>query len=60
MADIPDNVKKGLQIIPVESVDQVLKVALTKPVTPIEWIEPADIEPAAAAESEDERGIVTH
>jgi ATP-dependent Lon protease len=60
LADIPDNVKKGLQIIPVESVDQVLKVALTKPVTPIEWIEPADIEPAPAAESEDERGIVTH
>ncbi len=60
LADIPDNVKKGLQIIPVESVDQVLKVALTKPLTPIEWIEPADIEPAAAAESEDERGIVTH
>jgi len=60
LADIPDNVKKGLQIIPVESVEQVLKTALTRPVTPIEWIEPAEIEPAAAAESEDERGIVTH
>jgi ATP-dependent Lon protease len=60
LADIPDNVKKGLQIIPVDNVDQVLKTALTKPVTPIEWIEPAEIEPAATAESEDERGIVTH
>jgi ATP-dependent Lon protease len=60
LADIPDNVKKGLQIIPVENVDQVLKAALTKPLTPIEWIEPAEIEPAAPAESEDERGIVTH
>jgi ATP-dependent Lon protease len=60
LADIPDNVKKGLQIIPVESVDQVLKTALVRPVTPIEWIEPAEIEPAAATETEDERGIVTH
>ncbi|HVZ01568.1 MAG TPA: endopeptidase La [Dongiaceae bacterium] len=60
LAEIPDNVKKGLQIIPVDSVDQVLKTALTKPVTPIEWIEPAEIEPAAATETEDERGIVTH
>jgi ATP-dependent Lon protease len=60
LAEIPDNVKKGLKIIPVESVDQVLKTALTKPVTPIEWIEPAEIEPAPAAESEDERGVVTH
>jgi len=60
LADIPDNVKKGLQIIPVENVEQVLKTALAKPVTPIDWIEPAEIEPAPAAESEDERGVVTH
>jgi ATP-dependent Lon protease len=60
LADIPDNVKKGLQIIPVDNVEQVLKTALTRQVTPIEWIEPAEIEPATPAESEDERGIVTH
>jgi ATP-dependent Lon protease len=60
LADIPDNVKKGLEIIPVESVDQVLKTALTKPLTPVEWIEPAEIETAASKEGEDERGVVTH
>jgi ATP-dependent Lon protease len=60
LADIPDNVKKGLEIIPVESVDQVLKTALTKPLTPVEWIEPAEIEPAASKDGEDERGVVTH
>src|SRR3954468_3580623 len=60
LADIPDNVKKGLEIIPVESVDEVLKHALTKPLTPIEWIEPAEIETPAAKDGEDERGVVTH
>jgi len=37
LADIPDNVKQGIKIIPVDSVDHVLKVALTKPLKPIEW-----------------------
>ncbi len=60
LADIPENVKRSLQIIPVSSVDEVLKHALAKPLTPIEWIEPADVEPVAAGNQEDDRGIVTH
>jgi len=47
LADIPDNVKKGLEIIPVSTVDEVLPHALTAPLTPIEWDE--DEEEAAAA-----------
>src|SRR5690606_28180314 len=39
LADIPDNVKKGIKIIPVSSVEKVLEIALTKPLTPIEWRE---------------------
>lgn len=39
LADIPDNVKKGIKIIPVTTVEQVLRIALTKPLTPIEWVE---------------------
>ena len=39
MADIPDNVKNGLECIFVENVDEVLKIALTKPLIPIEWHE---------------------
>jgi len=39
LADIPDNVKSGLKIISVSTVDEVLKHALTKPLTPIKWTE---------------------
>ena len=50
LADVPDNVKSGLEIIPVSTVDQVLALALTGPVTPIEWSEedelPARVPPA--------------
>ncbi len=41
LAEIPDNVKKGLKIMPVNTVDEVLKIALTKPLVPIEWDEAA-------------------
>jgi ATP-dependent Lon protease len=37
LADIPDNVKKGLDIVPVGTVDEVLAKALTRPLTPVEW-----------------------
>lgn len=37
LAEIPDNVKRDLEIIPVATVDDVLKHALTAPVTPAEW-----------------------
>jgi ATP-dependent Lon protease len=60
LAEIPDNVKRGLNIIPVKSVDEVLKHALVRPLTPIEWIEPADVEKVATAVGGDERGVVTH
>ena len=37
MADIPDNVKNALEIIPVTNVDEVLKHALTKQPKKIKW-----------------------
>jgi ATP-dependent Lon protease len=43
LAEVPDNVKDGLEIIPVSTVDQVLALALTKPVTAIEWSEEDDL-----------------
>ncbi|GIK96062.1 MAG: Lon protease [Alphaproteobacteria bacterium] len=58
LADIPDNVKRGLKITPCSTVDEVLKVALVKPLTPIEWIEP--VEDVGKSKSDEERGIVTH
>ncbi|MYF08404.1 MAG: endopeptidase La, partial [Rhodospirillaceae bacterium] len=42
LAEIPDNVKRGLNIVPVSAVDQILEHALTAPLTPIEWAEAAD------------------
>ncbi len=40
LAEIPQNVKDGLTIIPVAHVDDVLAHAFTRPITPIEWQEP--------------------
>lgn len=37
LADIPDNVKKSLEIVPVAHVDEVLPRALTESTTPVEW-----------------------
>ncbi|WP_228726873.1 endopeptidase La [Novosphingobium aureum] len=39
LAEIPDNVKQGLEIIPVSHVDEVLSRALTDKLTEIEWTE---------------------
>src|SRR5260370_334727 len=39
LVDVPENVKAGLEIIPVATGDQVLARALTGPPTPIEWNE---------------------
>ncbi|CAO3400909.1 endopeptidase La [Azospirillum palustre] len=47
LADIPDNVKRGLEIMPVGTVDEVLRNALVRPLEPIEWTEP-EVDAAAA------------
>ena len=39
LKEIPQNVKDGLTIIPVTHVDEVLKIALTKNLDPVKWIE---------------------
>jgi ATP-dependent Lon protease len=59
LADIPDNVKRGLKIIPVKTVDEVLNAALTTPLTPIEWEEEAAT-PVIPAASEERSGVLTH
>ena len=61
LVEIPDNVLKGLTIVPVSAVDEVLAEALTRVPVPIEWEDDMDTEPVAAAESdEDGEGVVTH
>ena len=50
LADIPENVKQGLEIVPVSTVDEVLKRALTRPLTPIEWSEEDELAETRRAE----------
>src|SRR6186997_1948703 len=45
LPEIPDNVKKGLDIVPVSTVDEVLARALVKPLTAIEWPNDLDVPP---------------
>jgi len=49
LAEIPDNVKEGLKIIPVSDVREVLKYALVEEPEPIEWDEAAEEAATAAA-----------
>jgi len=50
LAEIPQNVIEGLEIVPVSHVDEVLARALVEPLVPIEWSEADDLasQPGAA------------
>ena len=39
LAEIPKKVKEDIKITPVSSVDNVLKLALTKELKPVDWVE---------------------
>ncbi|MGK6320039.1 endopeptidase La [Sphingomonas sp. DT-204] len=39
LAEIPNNIREGLEIVPVKHVDEALRLALVEPVTPIDWSE---------------------
>jgi ATP-dependent Lon protease len=43
LAEIPDNVKKGLKIFAVSHVDEVIAKALIRPPVAIEWVEPEEV-----------------
>jgi ATP-dependent Lon protease len=49
LAEIPANVKEGLEIIPVAHVDEVLAKALTQPLEAIEWTEADELASLAVA-----------
>lgn len=57
LADIPEAVKNGLEIVPVSRMDEVLRHALQRVPEPIVWEEPAT---TAAAVDEDVSGITAH
>ncbi len=58
LPEIPDNVKKGLEIIPVSTVDEVLAKALVKPLVAIEW--PNDLDAVAAKPADGPEAIRAH
>jgi len=63
LAEIPDNVKSALEIIPVGSVDEVLRHALTKPLTPIEWTAKDEAELSGILSQEGSKGqggVIAH
>jgi ATP-dependent Lon protease len=53
LAEIPDNVKSGLDIIPVGRVGEVLRHALVRMPEPIEWTEPVPDGNAKPDQAED-------
>src|SRR5262250_616716 len=60
LAEIPDNVKRGLKIIPVKTADELLSHALAAPLTPVAWPEAGEAEPVLPAQSEERSGVMTH
>ncbi|MGF1625473.1 MAG: endopeptidase La [Alphaproteobacteria bacterium] len=60
LAEIPDNVKRGLQIVPCATVDQVLQHALVRPLVPIEWRDEAETDSVPPSSGDDRPGVVAH
>jgi len=61
LADIPANIKDGLEIIPVSHVDQVLARALVSPLVAVEWTEADELAAALPPAVGGENGAsVTH
>ncbi len=61
LAEVPENVKRELEIIPVSNIDQVLSYALTGPLTPIEWHEDdVDGTPLPIVDDLGDEAVMTH
>ncbi|SPU52842.1 Lon protease [Brevundimonas vesicularis] len=60
LADVPDNVKSALEIVPISTADEALKWALVGTLTPVEWDEAAEPLPAPIAGPEAAAAAVSH
>ena len=62
LEDIPDNVKEGMEIIPVAIVDEVLQHALVKGLVPVEWTEDDTLKSSMTNSTDDDdvSGQLTH
>jgi ATP-dependent Lon protease len=59
LAEIPDNVKTGMKIVPVKTVEDVLKVALVRMPEAIDWVEPETVVPRVLPDA-DADAVMTH
>ena len=60
LADIPNNVKRGLEIVPVDTVDEVLDKALTTKPTPVEVVEETEVDQIARPGEPARGGVTKH
>jgi ATP-dependent Lon protease len=60
LAEIPDNVKNNLDLIPVSDVDEVIARALVRPPVAIEWEEPPDEIPPVPPRTEQIGATLAH
>ena len=56
LADIPENIKRSLEIVPVTNVEEVLEYALVNPLVPIEWKNEEEARAAVTAGQNDDDG----
>ncbi|MEZ5839652.1 MAG: endopeptidase La [Hyphomicrobiales bacterium] len=60
LADIPESVKSGLEIVPVSRMDEVLAHALVRVPEPIEWTEPEESSKTPASEDDAASALTAH
>jgi ATP-dependent Lon protease len=60
LADIPDNVKNKLEIVPVRWIDKVLEIALERLPEPLTETAPVEAVAAAAAKADGQTEVVKH
>ena len=60
LADVPDNVKSALEIVPISTADEALSWALTGALTPTEWDEAAEPLPAPQPPVDGAAVVVSH
>lgn len=60
LADVPDNVKSALEIVPISTADEALKWALVGTLTPVEWDEAAEPLPAPVPPVDGATAAVSH
>ena len=56
LIEVPKTILKSIEVIPVKNVDEVLKVALTKPLKRVEWVDVNQM----AKKDKDKKELSTH